>query len=158
MTAGHFFCKTVILILKTLWIDHDHEAFEDWVALRQRVLREPLGLMYSHTDIHAERSQRHLTGWMKDNLVGGLILTDQGMPPGDCKIRQVAVRERIQGTGIGRELMEVAMDAAREDGYQRVVIHSRKNVIPFYSRLGFVEEGEKFFEVGLPHKRMVLEL
>ena len=144
--------------MKTLWIDYGHEAFAVWLALRQRILRDPLGLEYSLEDIEAERGQRHLTGWIDGELVGGLILVDRGLDPGDCKIRQVAVSETMQGKGLGQELMKVAMENAREEGFLRVVLHARQNVIPFYCRLGFVEEGPEFLEVGIPHRRMVLEL
>ena len=144
--------------MKTLWIDHEHEAFAGWVALRQRILRDPLGLEYSPEEIEAERGQRHLTGWIDGELVGGLILVVSGMESGDCKIRQVAVSEERQGEGLGQVLMKVATDAAREEGFRRVVLHARANVIPFYERLDFVIEGPEFVEVGLPHRRMVLEL
>ena len=91
--------------VKTLWIDHEHEAFSEWVALRQQILREA-----------------------------------------------------FQSRGIGRILMVEAMVWIQNQGIQKIVLHSREPVISFYEKLGFVAEGEVFHEVGIPHRRMVIQL
>tara|TARA_R110002096_G_scaffold310126_11_gene504731 strand:+ start:3187 stop:3627 length:441 start_codon:yes stop_codon:yes gene_type:complete len=144
--------------VKTLWIDHEHEAFSEWVALRQQILRDPLGLKYSEQDLADERQQRHLVGWIDEAMVGGLIVNDQEQDPGVFKIRQVAVSEAFQSRGIGRILMVEAMVWIQNQGIQKIVLHSREPVISFYEKLGFVAEGEVFHEVGIPHRRMVIQL
>ena len=44
--------------MKTLWLageDRSEPGFREWLDLRQRVLREPLGLVYTAADLDAER-------------------------------------------------------------------------------------------------------
>tara|TARA_R110000850_G_scaffold30231_18_gene83407 strand:+ start:2743 stop:3189 length:447 start_codon:yes stop_codon:yes gene_type:complete len=144
--------------VKTLWIDHLHPFFPEWVALRQRVLRDPLGLHYSDEDLIAEQGDRHLVGFVGKTLSGGLVVSSRELPSDTLRIRQVAVEDAAQGMGIGRDLMLEAITRAREDGIQQILLHSRAPVIPFYEKLGFVSEGETFYEVGIPHRRMTLRL
>ncbi len=142
----------------TAWIDLEHVAFPEWVALRQVILRDPLGLVYSESDLAEEVQDQHLVGWIDGVLVGGLIVRPWGQDEGVVKIRQVAVQESRQGSGLGRELMREAMEKLRVTGVREIVLHSRAVVVGFYEGLGFVCEGEPFIEVGLPHRRMRLRL
>ena len=135
-----------------IWIDVEDFRFREWVALRQRILRDPLGLVYTETDLEAERGERHLVLEQSGKLVGGLavkVLTTERW-----KIRQVAVAESEQGSGYGKRLMEHAMTEAEKAGVKEIVIHSREVVIPFYEKFGFSCVEEPFEEVGLPHRRM----
>jgi predicted GNAT family N-acyltransferase len=140
----------------TAWIDLEHVAFPEWVALRQIILRDPLGLVYSESDLAEELHDQHLVGWIDGMLVGGLIVRPWGQAGGVVKIRQVAVKESHQGSGLGKKLMREAMEKQRLAGVREIVLHSRANVIGFYEGLGFFCEGQPFLEVGLPHRRMRL--
>lgn len=145
--------------MKTCWIadkDRADPALAAWIALRQRVLRDPLGLVYSEADLAAERADRHLVGFDGETVIGGLLVQERGQEPGVWKIRQVAVEPSRQGKGIGRGLMAVAEAAAREAGITQLVLNSRETVCGFYETLGYVAEGERFIEVGIPHRRMRL--
>lgn len=144
--------------MKTVWIDTDSPRFPEWVELRQRVLRDPLGLRYSEEDLAAERDQRHLLAIdpASDDLLGGLAVADLGGDPKVWKIRQVAIAAVQQGRGIGRDLMLIAMQEAREKDVGEIILHSRADVVPFYEKLGFVVVGEEFLEVGIPHRKMVI--
>lgn len=126
----------------------------EWTALRNRVLREPLGLELTTADFEEEKDDRHLIGVSDGKVVGGLIVRTKEQPEGVWKIRQFAVDPEQQGKGIGAELMRDAEVAAREEEVAEFVLHSREVVVGFYERLGFKTEGESFEEVGLPHRRM----
>jgi GNAT superfamily N-acetyltransferase len=87
--------------------------------------------------------------------VGFAVLTEPDLPearpePGDVEIRRIYLLSRFQGGGLGRALMEVALDAARATGKRRVVLGAyRENpVVPFYERFGFAVIGERRFQVG----------
>ncbi|MEM9280354.1 MAG: GNAT family N-acetyltransferase [Verrucomicrobiota bacterium] len=140
--------------LKTLWIDHDHEAFPAWLALRQRILRDPLGLHYTEADVEAEREQQHLIVCIEGVLVGGLIWCRPDPCKAVAKVRQVAVDVPFQGRGIGRFLMEEVMRWSASVGVGRLILHARLSVVPFYESLGFEAEGDVFEEVGIPHRFM----
>ncbi|MFY9494463.1 MAG: GNAT family N-acetyltransferase, partial [Limnochordia bacterium] len=38
------------------------------------------------------------------------------------------------------------------------IVDAQLQAIPFYSRLGFVAEGDEFLDGGIPHRRMRLRL
>ena len=133
--------------------------YGDWLALRQRILRDPLGLRYAGEDVAAEADDRHLLQFGEEgNLLGGLAVRIDPAEPRRWKIRQVAVDEPWQRRGIGRRLMKFAMDAARVEGAGEIVLHSRAAVIAFYEALGFRVVGEAFEEVGIPHRKMTIDL
>ncbi|MCX7771565.1 MAG: GNAT family N-acetyltransferase [Clostridia bacterium] len=134
-------------------IDYGSDNYKAELALRDRVLRQPLGLSLYDEKLDKERFDRHIGAFMGDRLVGVLILTE--LTPEDIKMRQVAVGEALQGQGIGTALVSFAEEYARERGAARIVLHARKTAVPFYTKLGYKIIGETFIEVGLPHLKML---
>jgi len=140
------------------WIDPDSAPFQDWVDLRQRILRDPLGLRYSECDLAAEAKQWHLVVRDKGDVIGGLVVDPNAGRPGEWKVRQVAVHEIHRKRGIGRALIDRVLKRAHGGTVDALFLHSRADVVAFYERLGFELEGGPFEEVGVPHRRMVLRL
>lgn len=131
--------------------------FDDMVALRTRVLRDPLGLKFTPEQLAAEWDQRHFAcldqNW---NLKGCLTLV--GQEKGRVKMRQVAVDPASQGKGVGQFMVEQSEAWAREHGFGIMALHARKTAVPFYEKLGYRTEGEEFEEVGIPHFSMTKNL
>ena len=73
---------------------------------------------------------------------------------GAAKIERVAVLESHRGRGIGAELMEVVESTAREEGYDRAVLHAQVPVVAFYRKLGYEVTSEEFMDAGIPHHEM----
>ena len=131
---------------------HGSPEYEETVALRDEILRRPLGLRFTPEVLGAESGDMHLACYENGALVGCLILS-----PGDAgtiKMRQVAVAEQLQGRGVGRALVERSEEIAREHGFREMVLHARDTAVPFYERLGYERVGEQFQEVNLPHWKM----
>lgn len=131
--------------------------FDEMLALRYKVLREPLGLDFTAEQIAAESDSIHLacydSAW---GLHGCLTLLPVGN--GEVKMRQVVVAERSQRKGVGKLLVEAGEDLARRQGYARMVLHARETAVPFYKKLGYLLHGDQFFEVGIPHFEMKKDL
>lgn len=70
---------------------------------------------------------------------------------GLAKIGRVAVLPEHRGEGIGAELMEFILVTLELKGFTQALLHSQESVVGFYERLGFVAEGERFFEAAIPH-------
>ena len=90
----------------------------------------------------------HLVAIRDDQVVGTLRMLAHGDA---AKIGRVAVRAAARRTGIGGSLMERAAALARERGFAEIVLHAQVAVAGFYRRLGYVEEGDRFDEAGIPH-------
>lgn len=122
------------------------------VALRSEVLRKPLGLTYTPEQLAAEHQAIHFVCFAHDRAIGCLFLTR--LSEDTLQLRQMAVADDMQGRGIGRLLVQHAEECARAWRYKEIRLHAREAAIGFYLACGFVEYGERFFEVGLPHRHM----
>ena len=133
-------------------VEHGSGEYEETVALRDEVLRKPLGLSYDPSELVGEKDSFHLAFRRDTELVACLVLN----PIDDrcIKMRQLAVRENVQGKGFGRELVNYAHSFAKGRGYEEIVLHARETARGFYEKLGYEVEGDPFIEVGLPHIAM----
>lgn len=134
--------------------------YDRTVALRRRVLREPLGLEYSPADLAAEEAQTHIAAFEgpSSNPDACLILKEADANPGSVQLRQMAVAEDARRHGLGSAIVNFAESHARSQGKTHIFCHSRYYVIPFYRKLGYTITGEPFQEVGMTHVRMEKEL
>ncbi|MGE9269440.1 MAG: GNAT family N-acetyltransferase [Verrucomicrobiales bacterium] len=135
-------------------IAHGGRDYAAAVDLRHRLLREPLGLVFSPQQLAAEKEDWHLIGvdCASGRVVATLILSPFG--EGGVKMRQVAVDPSCQGQGWGRKLVAFAEAFAIDQGRRQVVLHAREAVVPFYEKLGYRSFGDRFEEVSLPHWKM----
>ncbi len=74
--------------------------------------------------------------------------------PDTAKIGRMAVKRVLRGSRIGRDLLGVLTDAAKQQGYLEVMLHAQRSAEGFYTRAGFAVRGEPFDEVSIPHIEM----
>lgn len=74
---------------------------------------------------------------------------------GVARIGRMAVMQPMRGSRIGRQVLDVLMQAAKARGDQELVLHAQVSAVPFYARAGFAERGPVFEEAGIPHVEMV---
>ncbi len=137
-------------------IEFGSEEYEQTLALRKLVLRDPLGLQWTEEEEAWEPRDRHFA--LKDGgaLVACVVIRSLG--DGAVKLRQMAVLTDWQGTGRGRSLLEGVEEILRNDGASSIELNARDTALGFYERLGFGRVGEEFVEVGIPHWKMVKKL
>jgi YbgC/YbaW family acyl-CoA thioester hydrolase len=94
------------------------------------------------------------------NKLGQAVATGRLLPSenGAAKIGRVATNRVLRGSGVGKQLMDALMEAARRRGDRRIVLHAQRTAEAFYRGLGFVAQGEEFEEAGIPHITMTCEL
>ena len=137
-------------------IEHGSGEYEQTVALRDEVLRKPLGLSYDPVELAGEKESFHLALREGNELVACLVL--KPLDERCIKMRQLAVRQNAQGKGFGRELVNYAESFLKGRGYEEIVLHARETARGFYEKLGYEVEGDPFIEVGLPHLFMRKQL
>ena len=71
-----------------------------------------------------------------------------------AKIERLAVLSTARGKGIGKKIMEKAIEVVAENNIQEVVIHAQEYIKGLHQQLGFEQEGERFEEAGIPHVKM----
>ncbi|WP_205880410.1 GNAT family N-acetyltransferase [Lichenicoccus roseus] len=129
------------------------EPYHEMVALRRRLLRTPLGLLLTQTQLEAERDQIHLALW-HDGAVAGTLLAIRPDAGGTAKLRQMAVSASLQGRGLGAALVHHAETILQPLGANRIVLSARETAVGFYRRLGYRVTGETYIEVTIPHLPM----
>ena len=115
-------------------ISHNTSDYRQVVALRDRVLRKPLNLVFSESDLAAEADEIILADFQSDSPIATLQFRIEGQL---WKMRQVAVDPSYQGAGVGSRLVRFSEDWAIRSGAQSIVLHARESAVPFYLRLGY---------------------
>jgi len=133
-------------------IEHNSHLYFPCVILRYEVLRKPLGLVFTSDQLADEKHEIHLLGTLDTTPV--CCLQFRVIDESTVQMRQVAVAESLQNTGIGRALVEYSESVARDEFFSEIILHARETAVQFYLKLGYEVYGEPFTEVGIPHRNM----
>jgi ribosomal protein S18 acetylase RimI-like enzyme len=88
--------------------------------------------------------------------VGYLVVAPASLPlpdlrDDDVEVKRIYLLHRVQGTGLGRRLMQDAVEYAEQSGSRRLLLGvygGNDRAIAFYERLGFARVGTRRFRVG----------
>lgn len=138
-------------------IAHGSAAYSAACALRNRVLRLPLGLDLYREDLAAEVSQLHFGLYDEADALLACVSVVV-VRPHLARIRQMAVQLELHGLGYGRAIMHAVEMQLMALGIQRMELHARVSAVAFYAKLGFSIIGVRYLEVGLPHQSMVKDI
>jgi predicted GNAT family N-acyltransferase len=75
-----------------------------------------------------------------------------------AKVERVAILKEYRGKNIGRKIMEFIDAHLSSLNIDSVYLDSQESAKGFYEKLGYLQEGEVFDEVGIPHVKMVKRL
>jgi predicted GNAT family N-acyltransferase len=73
----------------------------------------------------------------------------------DGKIGRLAALKNWRQRGIGSQMLEALVEAARTQGLAQVHLHAQVHAVNFYEKRRFTPVGEEFMEVGIPHVNMI---
>ena len=132
-------------------IKYGGQEYDELVALRDKILRKPLGMHFTKEQLEQEASDYHLAGFYDNKIITGLVLTpfdDQ------IKMRQVAVDANFQGKGAGKRLVAFSEVFSRNKGFKKIFCNARDTAVDFYKSCGYQIIGEPFTEIGIKHYKM----
>ena len=132
-------------------IKHGSNDYKTAVALRESILRKPLGLSFSAEELEQEKEHIHIAGFLDEQLCATTVLVPEGEA---FKMQRVVTDETLQGLGIGTAMMAFCEEYARTHGFKAIYCHARGTAIPFYLKNGYRLEGEPFDEDRIPHHSM----
>jgi N-acetylglutamate synthase-like GNAT family acetyltransferase len=137
-------------------IEYGSCDYQAMVALRDVILRKPLGLTFSPEYLQQEMNDYLIGCYKKENdteiLIGCCILSPVNATT--VQLRQMAVDEAYQGRGIGSGIISFAEQQAVQNGFTTLMMHARKTAAGFYEKLGYRIKGNEFTEVGIAHYEM----
>lgn len=117
------------------------QELKDYYQFRWEMLRKPL-----HQPVGSERDaydamahhQMVVDETGKPVAVGRLYINADN----EAAIRFLAVDPVAQGKGLGRLVAITLESVARQEGVKRVVCSAREDAVDFFTKLGFVNQGE----------------
>jgi predicted GNAT family N-acyltransferase len=133
---------------------------DEILDLRHRVLRAGLPAELARFDHDLDATTRHFgafDGAPDARLLCCLTLLESTWEGGPAwQLRGMATEPDLQGTGVGRLLVQFATDEARRDAPERIFwCNARTSAQGFYARLGWTVQSEPFdIPLAGPHVRM----
>lgn len=116
------------------------EQFEAYYALRWQILRQPWGQAPGSEQDELEQESFHR-----------MLVNDQGQVVAlgrvhktaqkEAQIRYMAVSDKVQGQGLGKQIVAVLEQVAQQHGVTQISLKARENALDFYLRLGYQQQG-----------------
>jgi predicted GNAT family N-acyltransferase len=138
-------------MVKIVAIDATAALMREAYALRHEVFVVEQGVAEELEIDEDDRRATHLVAVGESGVVGTLRMLRHDRT---AKIGRMAVAASSRSKRIGKAVMEFAAIAASHDGVEEIVLAAQLAARKFYQRLGYVEEGDVFFDAHLPHVRM----
>ena len=132
-------------------VGYGSEEYKKAVALREEILRRPLGLHFTKEELELERDYVHIAGFLGQEMCTTAVLVPDGHA---LKMQRVASKAQWQGKGMGSALVRFCEEYAKQHGFQSIYCHARNTAIPFYLKNQYLLENEPFDEDGILHQKM----
>jgi predicted GNAT family N-acyltransferase len=138
--------------MQFLEIEWQSDLYSDEIALRDKLLRAPLGLIFTDEDLAEESSHLHFGMMEGASLIACAVIVP--LSASEAKLRQMAVEDTYQRQGVGSILIDHIESALRERHFHIIELNARQHAIEFYERLGYCKQGSAFIEVSISHWKM----
>lgn len=132
------------------------EAFTEIKAIRYQVFTLEQGVEPQLEFDGKDDTAQHLLASLNSQPVGTTRI--RFLSPQTAKIERLAVLSTARGQGIGRKLMETALEIIAATEVLETVIHAQDYIKQLYLSLGFEQRGEQFEEAGISHVKMIKKM
>jgi predicted GNAT family N-acyltransferase len=136
----------------TVKLAHLPDDFAAIAAIRSTVFQIEQGVDAALEFDGKDEEAIHFLAYWHDRPVGTARI--RFLEESIAKLERLAVLAEARGQGIGQQIMDTALSFLVEKNVAIVRIHAQEPVKEFYQRLGFVAEGDRFDEAGIPHIKM----
>ena len=129
------------------------KEYKEYDLFRWEILRKPIGKDITSLKDKFEESAFHLIGIKDQKIIacGRLHFNNKD----EAQIRYMAVSENLQGTGIGKQILDLLEKNARENNAKRIILNARDHAIGFYKILGYkTDKKYNGSDTGIPHTTM----
>ncbi len=132
------------------------EEFSQMQVIRRSVFQEEQGVDPALEFDGLDEIADHLLAYLDNQPVGTARI--RYLNQHTAKVERLAVLSEARGKGLGKKLMEKALDVAAKKNIEEVVVNAQDYVKSLYEQLGFEQVGERFDEAGIAHVKMVKRL
>lgn len=92
-----------------------------------------------------------------DDVIADELIATARLKP-DGQIGRMAVLAKYRNQGIGSQLLRFVLQTAANQNYKNIYLHAQSTAVHFYEKQGFETQGEIFYEAGIPHLHMRLNI
>ena len=131
----------------------NQKEYKEYDLFRWEILRKPIGKDITSLKDKFEKSAFHLIGIKDKEIIacGRLHFNNKD----EAQIRYMAVSENLQGTGIGKQILDLLEKNAKENNAKRIILNARDHAIGFYKISGYkTEKKYNGSDTGIPHTTM----
>ncbi|WP_202882243.1 GNAT family N-acetyltransferase [Candidatus Manganitrophus noduliformans] len=142
----------------TVRIAEKQEDFFRLIRLREEVFVIEQGVPLEIELDDADDRAIHFVAILGGEVIGTARLVVKGKTGQrkSGKIGRMAVRKDWRGKGVGTALIDFIKKTFGKKKRVGLYLHAQESALSFYEALGFTAEGERFYEAGIPHRKMVL--
>ena len=90
-----------------------------------------------------------------DNSIGTFRLRDEG---GSYKIERMGILSKYRSQGFGKLSLDEIKSYSKNAHKSKIILDSIYDVRNFYAKSGFVEFGDIYCKVGIPHVKMYFDV
>ena len=125
------------------------EKSSDIQFIRSQVYHLEQGIELYRVFDEYDETVEHILAYLGQQPVGTARI--RYLDEETASIEKLAVLSTARRRGIGRKIMEKALEIAAQNSVQEIVINAQYYIKGLYQQLGFEQEGEKFIVAGNPH-------
>lgn len=134
--------------------DLSNQQLYDIIQLRERIFIVEQNCPYLDCDGNDNKAW-HLMGYKNNRLVAYLRAFPAGVKYREASLGRVVTAPEIRGEGLGKMLMQIALEKAQEHfGESQIRISAQSHLEKFYNEFGFVNTGKSYLEDNIPHIEM----
>jgi len=131
------------------------EDFSKVRSIRIKIFNKELGL--SNSDIFDDDDKKLEQFLIKsgEKIVGTFRLRETS---DSYKIERMGILSEYRSKGFGKLTLEEIKTHSKKTNKSKIILDSIYDVRNFYAKSGFVQMGDVYYKVGIPHVKMYFEL
>lgn len=121
--------------------------------IRIKVFQEEQGVDVNLDFDGQDKNCQQLIAYLDNQAVGTARI--RNLDERRVKIERLAVLPSGRGKGIGKKIMQKALEVAENENVAEVIIHAQEYIKGLHEQIGFEQVGEVFEEAGIRHVKMI---
>lgn len=109
--------------------------WDAYYQLRFDLLRKPLNQLKGSEQNDGDKTGIHFAFFYNNEIIGVARLDN--VDSLSQQIRFFGVNNTFQKKGIGKQLLEKMEDYSHSKGFEKIILQSRENAVPFYKKNGY---------------------
>ena len=138
----------MVIILKT-------DDFTKVQSIRIKIFNEELGLPLNEIFDEDDKVLEQFLIINDENIIGTFRLRNTN---NFHKIERMGILQKHRSKSLGSLALDEIKKYSKKEGKSKIILDSIYDVRYFYAKSGFVQIGEIYFKVGMPHINMYFDL